>query len=87
MVFVVSKNATLCVKYLEECWVYRAKKKPLESFYPKVLWPMLIRGGRLSFEEIYNNLSQEIWLYFIGQSNSRCFKKNVKIVDSTTMFV
>jgi hypothetical protein len=75
------ENATLCVKYLEECWV-NAKKKPLESIIAKVLWPMLIRGGRLSFLKKFIIICSEIWLYFIGQPIQDALKKNVKIVNA-----
>jgi hypothetical protein len=58
----LSKNATLCVKYLEECWFIKRRVR-INHLPKKVLWPML-RGGRLSFEEIYNNLFRNMALFY-----------------------
>jgi hypothetical protein len=46
------------------------------------------KGRKIEFfEEIYNNLSQKYGFILSDSRIQDALKKNVKIVDSTTMFV
>jgi hypothetical protein len=76
------------VKYLEECWVYRAKKKPLESILPKSTLADANKGRKIEFLKKFIIILSQKYGFILSDSRIQdALKKNVKIVDSTTMFV
>jgi hypothetical protein len=82
LVWFLLRKVQFCVKLLEECLVYRVKRKQWESIiFQRALCRTQTNVEKWSFEEIYNNLLKK---YSFILSDSRiqiALGKNIKIVD------